>query len=337
MEDADPTDQPALVCSSADSDDDGDLPGLVSSSDDSDDDDAGAKNRRPISPRPVQRVCTGWSSSDEGAEPTVRDGFPSTRADALLAFAAVVTAHENADDDSDAETVKYGNSSDDQDVCPPADADEDGDDEEFTDDDDENACPYGNLDSLLDVALPIDQHDGGTPHTPHTPGPRVSCGLYDREIWDVGDHVSAGSVAILHIPTQAEYVIPVSRLNKAVIALDPVLAAKALVPNTRNCRCARNCTAKWTLFDVLHFRNSVLQQPSEDNATAYLAAGITPRKTGNPKKVRGPKPGVVLYRGKGSTVKNLHSTFAKTKHKDDSSGTDDDIYRPRTYAGKEWA
>ena len=99
-------------------------------------------------------------------------------------------------------------------------------------------------------------------------------GLYDKEVWEVRDGGKNTPCTLIHTSTQASYEVSPSRVNKALVALDPEECATVLVPSTRNCRCSRGCTSPWTLQDLLAVREAIFRQPSEDSASRYLAAFI---------------------------------------------------------------
>jgi hypothetical protein len=77
--------------------------------------------------------------------------------------------------------------------------------------------------------------------------PCWQAGLFDKDIWEVAADKD-GPCTLLHKSTRATYEVSPTRVNKALVALDPEHAAESLIPCKKNCRYAY----------VVHFSACVL-------------------------------------------------------------------------------
>ena len=78
--------------------------------------------------------------------------------------------------------------------------------------------------------------------------PCWQAGFYDKEVWEVSSpEVQTGTspCVLLHKSTGASYEVPRTRVNKALLALDPEIAAMSLVPSATTCRCVFTCAFTW--------------------------------------------------------------------------------------------
>lgn len=98
---------------------------------------------------------------------------------------------------------------------------------------------------------------GGTPKG-GTPGasrkPCLKLGFHPG--WTV--EVKAGDAEMTYVDTATSFTVPVSKFNKAAIALDPHTLDWLLVPSKRHCNCQRACpkTTKLSVNDVLSLRRA---------------------------------------------------------------------------------
>lgn len=107
--------------------------------------------------------------------------------------------------------------------------------------------------------------------------PKYEENLYDTSTWRVEADAHAGGskrVLLTHIPTGECYNVPKSRVNRAMVVLDPADAAAALLPVKPNCNCSRKCWCKFSLQDVLSMRRLLCQQESEKMVTLMLAGFV---------------------------------------------------------------
>ena len=114
--------------------------------------------------------------------------------------------------------------------------------------------------------------------------PDYARGLYDTEYWRCTPKEGGSFVAVEDITHNLEYVLPVSRVNKALRFLT-LPSARALFDGSGGCYCTckkQSCHAKpgQDTWAVLRHRYAFFQQPTEHDATTYMVNCLRPHNTG---------------------------------------------------------
>ena len=122
----------------------------------------------------------------------------------------------------------------------------------------------GRLDSRGPVA------NGGLSH--------FATGDYDKEYWAAAVLENGPYVRLIDIQHNAEYVVPSSRVNKAMRFLQVPQVTGMLRPGSKSCRCKRTppCCQQLTVSEIITLRHSFFQQSTEREATQWLADYVRP-------------------------------------------------------------
>lgn len=118
--------------------------------------------------------------------------------------------------------------------------------------------------------------------------PSLKGGNYDSDVWDkpVLSCISSSMMTLPLVGSKVTYDVPKTRVNKALLLLDPSVITVDLAKGYKKCTCSRQCHRKFSINDFSKARLKYLQAPSEIDALNALARQLQ----------RGPKKGSVVYK-----------------------------------------
>ena len=105
-------------------------------------------------------------------------------------------------------------------------------------------------------------------------GPDVANGSYDKLKWAVTK--KKATYVLHHLQSKSKWEVPHSRVNKAILKLDPVNILRVIGNyDVLNCACKRGCPDKFSAKVIQCLRMSILRLEDEGRVAVYLAERLS--------------------------------------------------------------